>query len=276
MKVVRLLPRRRAVRPRDHERPRHHRRRHPHRAARAGADGRAPASRLQELAAVMTRLPQVLVNVPDVDKARADEDAVLAAAVAEEEAALGDTGRVLLRPSGTEPLVRVMVEAGTAGAGPAPSPTGSPTSYAPSCRSPEPTQHRPVSAGNSGARRHARPYAHMRGHPGDRPGRRGAGQPALGDRQARRGACRPYDFYLPWETAWTATRPAVTTRVDAARRLRRRRDGRARPARTAGARQPAPRLHRRRQSTRPTSAAGSAGRWTARASTRPAPSAGGC
>jgi phosphoglucosamine mutase len=69
---------------------------------------------LQELAGVMTRLPQVLVNVPDVDKARADEDAVLAAAVAEAEYELGDEGRVLLRPSGTEPLVRVMVEAGTA------------------------------------------------------------------------------------------------------------------------------------------------------------------
>ena len=65
----------------------------------------------------MTRLPQVLVNVPDVDKARADEDAVLAAAVAEAEAELGDTGRVLLRPSGTEPLVRVMVEAATRRAG---------------------------------------------------------------------------------------------------------------------------------------------------------------
>jgi len=68
---------------------------------------------LQSLASVVTRLPQVLVNVPDVDKARADDDAVLAAAVAEEEALLGDTGRVLLRPSGTEQLVRVMVEAAT-------------------------------------------------------------------------------------------------------------------------------------------------------------------
>ncbi|ROR89670.1 phosphoglucosamine mutase [Nocardioides aurantiacus] len=69
---------------------------------------------LHELAAVMTRLPQVLVNVPGVDKARADEDFVLAAAVADAEAELGDEGRVLLRPSGTEPLVRVMVEAPTA------------------------------------------------------------------------------------------------------------------------------------------------------------------
>ncbi len=68
---------------------------------------------LKELASVMTRLPQVLVNVPDVDKSRADEDAVVAAAVAEEEAELADTGRILLRPSGTEPIVRVMVEAPT-------------------------------------------------------------------------------------------------------------------------------------------------------------------
>jgi phosphoglucosamine mutase len=69
---------------------------------------------LAALAGVMTRLPQVLVNVPDVDRSRTDEDPVLAAAVAEAEFELGDGGRVLLRPSGTEPLVRVMVEAGTA------------------------------------------------------------------------------------------------------------------------------------------------------------------
>jgi phosphoglucosamine mutase len=68
---------------------------------------------LQELASVVTRLPQVLLNVPDVDKSRADDDPVVAAAVAEEEAMLADTGRVLLRPSGTEPIVRVMVEAPT-------------------------------------------------------------------------------------------------------------------------------------------------------------------
>ncbi len=74
----------------------------------------ATGSSLSDLAAVVTRLPQVLVNVPNVDKSRADEDFVVAAAVAEAEAELGDSGRVLLRPSGTEPLVRVMVEAGTA------------------------------------------------------------------------------------------------------------------------------------------------------------------
>jgi len=68
---------------------------------------------LADLASVVTRFPQVLVNVPDVDRSRADDDPVLAAAVAEEQAALGDTGRVLLRPSGTENLVRVMVEAST-------------------------------------------------------------------------------------------------------------------------------------------------------------------
>ncbi|NNM37823.1 phosphoglucosamine mutase [Micrococcus luteus] len=66
---------------------------------------------LSELAAVMDRLPQVLVNVRGVDKSRAAEDEAVQAAVAEAEDRLGETGRVLLRPSGTEPVVRVMVEA---------------------------------------------------------------------------------------------------------------------------------------------------------------------
>jgi phosphoglucosamine mutase len=68
---------------------------------------------LAQLASVMTRLPQVLINVPDVDKSRAATDPQLTAAVAEAQAELGDSGRVLLRPSGTESLVRVMVEAET-------------------------------------------------------------------------------------------------------------------------------------------------------------------
>lgn len=66
---------------------------------------------LKELAAVMTRLPQVLINVKGVDKSRVKEDDGVSLAVAEAEAELGETGRVLLRPSGTEPVVRVMVEA---------------------------------------------------------------------------------------------------------------------------------------------------------------------
>jgi phosphoglucosamine mutase len=65
------------------------------------------------MAEVMTRLPQVLVNVDGVDKSRTHQDEVLVAAVADAERELGDDGRVLLRPSGTEALVRVMVEAGT-------------------------------------------------------------------------------------------------------------------------------------------------------------------
>ena len=67
---------------------------------------------LLDLAAVMDRLPQVLVNVRDVPRSRATDVDVLAA-VADEEAALGSAGRVLLRPSGTEEMVRVMVEAST-------------------------------------------------------------------------------------------------------------------------------------------------------------------
>jgi phosphoglucosamine mutase len=68
---------------------------------------------LAQLASVMTRLPQVLINVPAVDKSRAATDPQLTAAVSEAQAELGDSGRVLLRPSGTESLVRVMVEAET-------------------------------------------------------------------------------------------------------------------------------------------------------------------
>jgi phosphoglucosamine mutase len=66
---------------------------------------------LAELASIMTVFPQVLVNVRGVDRSRAGTDPTVLAAVAEASDALGDTGRVLLRPSGTEPLVRVMVEA---------------------------------------------------------------------------------------------------------------------------------------------------------------------
>jgi phosphoglucosamine mutase len=66
---------------------------------------------LAALSSVVERLPQVLVNVADVDKARADDDEQVAAAVADARHELGQRGRVLLRPSGTEALVRVMVEA---------------------------------------------------------------------------------------------------------------------------------------------------------------------
>jgi phosphoglucosamine mutase len=67
-----------------------------------------------ELASVMKVYPQVLINVRDVDKDALEGDEVVQAAVREVEAELGDTGRVLLRKSGTEPLVRVMVEAADA------------------------------------------------------------------------------------------------------------------------------------------------------------------
>jgi phosphoglucosamine mutase len=69
---------------------------------------------LAELAGVVRRLPQVLLNVRVADKARVAASAAVRHAVADAEAELGDDGRVLLRPSGTEQLVRVMVEAPTA------------------------------------------------------------------------------------------------------------------------------------------------------------------
>jgi phosphoglucosamine mutase len=66
---------------------------------------------LQELAATMVRFPQVLINVKDVAKDKLPHSAVIATAVKSAEQHLGDSGRVLLRASGTEALVRVMVEA---------------------------------------------------------------------------------------------------------------------------------------------------------------------
>jgi phosphoglucosamine mutase len=68
-------------------------------------------SSLAALAEPMHTLPQVLINVQVVDKATVADAPSVRSAVAEAEAQLGDTGRILLRPSGTEQVVRVMVEA---------------------------------------------------------------------------------------------------------------------------------------------------------------------
>jgi phosphoglucosamine mutase len=73
----------------------------------------ASGQRLAELAGVLTRLPQVLINVAVADKTKVAMAPTVAGAIANAEAELGETGRVLLRPSGTEQLVRVMVEAPT-------------------------------------------------------------------------------------------------------------------------------------------------------------------
>jgi len=66
---------------------------------------------LGELAKVMDRFPQVLINVEDVKKEKLESSKAIAVAIGEYEAKLGTSGRILLRASGTEPLVRVMVEA---------------------------------------------------------------------------------------------------------------------------------------------------------------------
>ena len=68
---------------------------------------------LADLTSFVKRLPQTLINVGGVDRGAAATNQAVADAVAAAEARLGETGRVLLRPSGTEPLVRVMVEAAT-------------------------------------------------------------------------------------------------------------------------------------------------------------------
>ena len=73
----------------------------------------ATGAPLAKLAGVMRRLPQVLVNVRVADKATVAGATEVSEAVAAVETQLGDSGRVLLRPSGTEQLVRVMVEAPT-------------------------------------------------------------------------------------------------------------------------------------------------------------------
>lgn len=76
-------------------------------ASRVAATGRT----LADLAGVMTHFPQVLVNVKDVDKSALEANPAVADAVRLAEGELGHNGRVLLRKSGTEPVVRVMVEA---------------------------------------------------------------------------------------------------------------------------------------------------------------------
>jgi len=80
-----------------------------HLIARMAATGQS----LAELAAVVAKLPQVLVNVPVGDRTVGAGAPEVLSAVERAEAELGGNGRVLLRPSGTEPLVRVMVEAAT-------------------------------------------------------------------------------------------------------------------------------------------------------------------
>lgn len=73
----------------------------------------ASGTALADLAAGIVMLPQVLVNVPGVDRTRVHTDPELTIALETARTTLGDAGRVLLRASGTEPLVRVMVEATT-------------------------------------------------------------------------------------------------------------------------------------------------------------------
>jgi phosphoglucosamine mutase len=80
-----------------------------HVMARMAATGRP----LAELAAIVRRLPQTLINVPVADRDQVSASPLVADAVTAAADELGDNGRVLLRPSGTEQLVRVMVEAAT-------------------------------------------------------------------------------------------------------------------------------------------------------------------
>jgi len=82
-----------------------------HLLARVAQTGRS----LGQLATAVTKLPQVLINVEGVDLTRLEGCIAVDEAVAQATSALGDRGRVLLRPSGTEPVIRVMVEAPSLG-----------------------------------------------------------------------------------------------------------------------------------------------------------------
>lgn len=75
------------------------------------AEMAASGKKLSELTSIVETYPQVLINVAGVDKTKVDTDGELQSLVAKAEAELGDSGRILLRASGTEALVRVMVEA---------------------------------------------------------------------------------------------------------------------------------------------------------------------
>ena len=80
-----------------------------HVLARVSSSGKS----LAELAGVVTKLPQVLINVGGVDRAGVESNTKVAAELKSLELDLTGSGRILLRPSGTEPVVRVMVEAGS-------------------------------------------------------------------------------------------------------------------------------------------------------------------
>jgi phosphoglucosamine mutase len=66
---------------------------------------------VEDVASVMRRFPQAMINVPVADREAVATNGRISEAVRSAEDALGSTGRVLVRPSGTEPLIRVMVEA---------------------------------------------------------------------------------------------------------------------------------------------------------------------
>ncbi|MBP2656943.1 MAG: glmM, partial [Firmicutes bacterium] len=66
--------------------------------------------KMSQLAHVMTRFPQLLVNIRVRSKQGWENNAAIAAAIQAGEQELDDNGRILVRPSGTEPLIRVMAE----------------------------------------------------------------------------------------------------------------------------------------------------------------------